>query len=82
VCHVPYSSNGPLMSGCPPLLWALAVITRVPRAPTVAMGEVRSLLLEHHSSDGTVAAGHLPVAIEGYGPLVHRHIVVVLDIKS
>jgi hypothetical protein len=45
--------------------------------PTVAMGEVRPLLLGHHSSDGTAAAGHLPVATKGYGPLLQRRIVVV-----
>jgi hypothetical protein len=46
--------------------------------PAIATGEARPLLLEHHNSDGTTATGHLPVAIEGYGPLVHRCIVVVI----
>jgi hypothetical protein len=45
--------------------------------PTVAMGEVRPLLLGHHSSDGTAMVGHLPVATECYGPLLQRRIVVV-----
>jgi hypothetical protein len=34
--------------------------------PTVAMGEARPLQLGHHSSDGTVVAGHLPVATKAY----------------
>jgi hypothetical protein len=46
--------------------------------PTVEMGEVCPLLLGHHSSDGTAAAGHFPVAIEGYGPFLQRRIIVVL----
>jgi hypothetical protein len=45
--------------------------------PTVETGETRSLLLGRHSSDGTTAMGHLPVGIEGYGPLLQRCIVVV-----
>jgi hypothetical protein len=45
--------------------------------PTVATGKERPLLLGHHSSNGTVVVGHLPVATEGYRPLLHRHIVVV-----
>jgi hypothetical protein len=45
--------------------------------PTVAMDEACPLLLEHHSSDGTAAAGRLSVATEGYEPLVQRCIVVV-----
>jgi hypothetical protein len=44
---------------------------------TVATGEAHPLLLGHHSSDGTAAAGYLPVATEGYRPLLHRYIVVV-----
>jgi hypothetical protein len=46
--------------------------------PIVATGEVRPLLLGHHSSDGTVAVGRLPIATEGYGPLLQRCIVVVI----
>jgi hypothetical protein len=46
--------------------------------PTIVMGEARSFLLGHHSSDETIAAGHLPIAIECYGPLLQRHIVVVI----
>jgi hypothetical protein len=45
--------------------------------PPVATDEACPLLLEHHSSDGTAAAGRLTVATEGYGPLVQRRIVVV-----
>jgi hypothetical protein len=45
--------------------------------PIVATGESRPLLLGHHSTDGIVVVGHLPVATEGYGPLLQRHIVVV-----
>jgi hypothetical protein len=45
--------------------------------PTVAMGEAHPLLLGHHSSDRTAAVGHLPIAIEGYKPLLQRYIVVV-----
>jgi hypothetical protein len=45
--------------------------------PTVETGEARSLLLGRHSSDGTTAMGRLPVATEGYGPLLQRCIVVV-----
>jgi hypothetical protein len=45
--------------------------------PTVAMGETRPLLLGHHSSDGTVVAGRLPLATEGYEPLLQRCIIVV-----
>jgi hypothetical protein len=45
--------------------------------PTVATGEARPLLLEHHSSDGTTATDHFSVAIEGYRPLVQRCIVIV-----
>jgi hypothetical protein len=44
---------------------------------TVAMSEARLSLLGHHSSDGIEAVGHLPVAIESYGPLVQMRIVVV-----
>jgi hypothetical protein len=44
------------------------------------MGEARLSLLEHHHSDGTAMAGHLPVPTEGYGPLVQRLIVVVLGV--
>jgi hypothetical protein len=33
---------------------------------------------KHHSSNGTAVAAHLPVATEGYGPLVQRRIVVVI----
>jgi hypothetical protein len=43
----------------------------------VAMGEARLSLLGHHSSDGTAAAGHLPVATESYGLLLRRNILVV-----
>jgi hypothetical protein len=43
----------------------------------VVMGEARPSLLRYHGSDGTAAAGRLPVATKDYGPLVHRHIVVV-----
>jgi hypothetical protein len=32
------------------------------------------LFLEHHSSDGTAAADRLPVATEGYGPLIQSRI--------
>jgi hypothetical protein len=45
--------------------------------PTLATDEARPLLLGHHSSDGTIAAGRLPIATEGYEPLLRRHIVVV-----
>jgi hypothetical protein len=45
--------------------------------PTVAMGKLRLLLLGHHNSDRTVVVGHLPIATEGYGLLLQRHIVVV-----
>jgi hypothetical protein len=34
--------------------------------PRVAMGETHPLLLGHHSSDGTVAAGRLPITTETY----------------
>jgi hypothetical protein len=50
--------------------------------PTVAMGETRSLLLEHHSSDGIAVVGHLPIATEGYESLVRRRIVVVISFYS
>jgi hypothetical protein len=43
------------------------------------MKEACPLLLEQHSSDGTIAGSRLPVAIEGYGPLVQNRIVVVRD---
>jgi hypothetical protein len=45
--------------------------------PVVATGEAHPLLLGHHSSDGTAAAGHLPVSTGGYGPLLQKCIVVV-----
>jgi hypothetical protein len=45
--------------------------------PTVGMGKARVLLLAHHSSDGTAITGRLLVAIEGYGPLVQKRIIVV-----
>jgi hypothetical protein len=45
--------------------------------PIVSMGKPRPSLLGHHSTDGIAAVGCLPVATEGYGPLVHRRIVVV-----
>jgi hypothetical protein len=45
--------------------------------PTVATGKARPSLLGHHSSDGTAAMGQFLIAIEGYGPLVQRRIVVV-----
>jgi hypothetical protein len=61
------SSNGSLMSDSTPIAIS----------PTVLMGRTRSSLLCHHSSDGTVAAGRSPVAIEGYRPMVQRHILVV-----
>jgi hypothetical protein len=38
--------------------------------PTVETGEARSLLLGRHSSDGTTAMSRLPIATEGYGPLL------------
>jgi hypothetical protein len=41
------------------------------------MGEAHSSLLGHNSSDGTAAVSRLPIAIEGYEPLVQRRIVVV-----
>jgi hypothetical protein len=41
------------------------------------MDEARPSLLGHHNSDGTIAAGRLPVATEDYEPLIHRRIVVV-----
>jgi hypothetical protein len=34
--------------------------------PAVTMDEVRLLLLGHHSSDGTAAVCHLPVATKAY----------------
>jgi hypothetical protein len=46
--------------------------------PIVATAEARSLLLGHHSSDGTAAVGYLPVATEDYGLLLQRRIVVVV----
>jgi hypothetical protein len=58
-------------------MWVLAATARVPHAPTVAMGEVRPLLLGHHSSDRTAAADRLPVTTEGYRPLLQRRIGVV-----
>jgi hypothetical protein len=45
--------------------------------PIVVMGEACPSLLGHISSDGTAAVGHLPVAIEGYGSLVHKRTVVI-----
>jgi hypothetical protein len=45
--------------------------------PIVATGEARSLILRHHSSDRTVTVDRLPIAIEDYGPLVKRRIIVV-----
>jgi hypothetical protein len=38
----------------------------------VVTGEVRSLLLGQHNSNAIVAVGRLPIAIEGYRPLLHR----------
>jgi hypothetical protein len=46
--------------------------------PIVATGEARLLLLGHHSSDRTAVAGRLPVATEGYRPLLQRRIVLVI----
>jgi hypothetical protein len=65
------SSNMPIMSDNPLLL-----------ASTVATDETHSLLLCHHISDGTIAADHLLVAIEGYVLFVQRCIVVVYICKS
>jgi hypothetical protein len=48
----------------------------------VAMGKARPLLLGHRNSDGTAAAGHLPIATEGYGPLLQRRIVVVVLLRE
>jgi hypothetical protein len=38
--------------------------------PTVATGEALPSLLGHHNSDRTAAVGHLPIATEGFEPLV------------
>jgi hypothetical protein len=46
-------------------------------APTVVMGETRSSLLCHHSSDGTVVVGYSFIATEGFRPLIQRSFVVV-----
>jgi hypothetical protein len=46
--------------------------------PTVVTGEACLLLLGHYSSDGTAVAGHLPIATEGYRPLLKGCIVVLL----
>jgi Na+/H+-translocating membrane pyrophosphatase len=73
------SSNEMLMSVSSSLLWGLVATARVSRAPTVATGEARSLLLP--SSDGITAAGHFTVAIEGYELSVQSHIVIVLVIN-
>jgi hypothetical protein len=67
------------MSVSSSLLWGLVATARVSRAPTVATGEARSLLLP--SSDGITAAGHFTVAIEGYELSVQSHIVIVLVIN-
>jgi hypothetical protein len=42
------------------------------------MSKADPSLLGYHSSNGTAAVGRLPISTEGYGPLVQRHIVVVL----
>jgi hypothetical protein len=36
-----------------------------------------SIATGHHSSDGIAVAGYLPIATEGYGPLLQRCTVVV-----
>jgi hypothetical protein len=59
--------NGSLMSNYLLLLWALASAAHVPQA---------------HSSDGTPVVGRLPVATDGYGPLLQRRIVVVRHFKE
>jgi hypothetical protein len=46
---------------------------------TVAMGKAHPSLLGHHNSNGTTIMSQLPVAIEGYGPLLQRRIVVVVQ---
>jgi hypothetical protein len=50
--------------------------------PTVVMCEAHLSLLGHHSSDGTAAVDRLPISIEGYRPLVQRHIVVVVVVAA
>jgi hypothetical protein len=70
-------SNGYLVTcfySSPLVMWALAATAHV---PTIATCKVRLLLLGHHSSDETAAASRLAIAVEGYGPLVHRRIIVV-----
>jgi hypothetical protein len=47
--------------------------------PTVATDEARPLLRGHHSSDRTAVTDRLSVATEGYRPVLHKCIVVVLD---
>jgi hypothetical protein len=64
------------MSDCPSLLGANSN-RACARCPTVAMGEARPSLLGHHSGNGTAAAGRLPVATEGYEPLIQMRFVVV-----
>jgi hypothetical protein len=73
----PHSSNDPLISDDPSLLWALVATTRVRRGPIVAMSEVNPSLLGHHNRDVIAAVSHLSIAREGYGPLAHKRIVVV-----
>jgi hypothetical protein len=74
------SSNDPLMLDGPSLMWALVATTCVPRAPIVATGETHPSLLEHHSSDGIIAADRLPIATKSYGLSVQMRIVVVLTL--
>jgi hypothetical protein len=71
------SSNGPLMLDDPSLLCGLVATTPVPCAPIVAMGAMRPSLLVHNNSDRTIVVGHLPIATECYGPLAHKHIIVL-----
>jgi hypothetical protein len=45
--------------------------------PIVAVAKARLSLLGHHSSDGIAAVRRLPIATEGYRPLVQRPTIVV-----
>jgi hypothetical protein len=45
-------------------------------------GKACTSLLGHHSNDGTAGTSRLPIATEGYRPLVQRRIVVVDACKA
>jgi hypothetical protein len=57
MCHVSNSSNGPLMSECPSLLWVLAATMRVPCVQQLQQStDVRVLIAVVGTSNNRVCA--------------------------